>query len=249
MKTSTQRILTTHVGSMPRPEDIQEMLRARQSNQPVDQQAFAERVQSAVAEVVRQQAECGIDIVTDGEISKTGFNAYAYERLTGFELPRGSPGQSPQQSRRDRALFPEYYTEYQRTLPATAAPLVCTGPIAYRGQAAVTMDIAPLKAALQGVQVEEAFLPAIAPGSFARFQNQYYPTEEAFLMAIAEAMREEYKAIVDAGFILQIDDPGLPDTWDLLTPAPTVQAYRQFAELRIAPPSFSDGPLRGPRNP
>jgi 5-methyltetrahydropteroyltriglutamate--homocysteine methyltransferase len=234
MKTSTQRILTTHVGSMPRPEDIQVMLRARQNNQPVDQQAFAARVQSAVAEVVRQQAECGLDIVTDGELSKTGFNAYAYERLTGFEPPRESPGQSPQLSRRDRALFPEYYAEYQRTLPAAAAPVVCTGPIAYRGQAAVAMDIAHLKAALQGLQVEEAFLPAIAPGSFARFQNQYYPTEEAFLMAIAEAMREEYKAIVDAGFILQIDDPGLPDTWDLLTPAPTIQAYRQFAELRIA---------------
>lgn len=234
MQTSTTRMLTTHVGSMPRPEDIQEMMRARQNRQPVDQQAYAARVQSAVAEVVRKQVECGIDIVTDGELSKTSFSAYAYERLTGFELPQAMPGQSPQQARRDRTLFPEYYEEYQRTLPATAAPVVCTAPISYRGQAAVTMDIEHLKAALQELQVEEAFLPAIAPGSFARFQNQYYPTDEAFLMAIAEAMREEYKAIVEAGFILQIDDPGLPDTWDLLNPAPTVQAYRQFAELRIA---------------
>jgi 5-methyltetrahydropteroyltriglutamate--homocysteine methyltransferase len=233
MKFSADRILTTHVGSMPRPADIREMMRSQQSGQPFDQRAFARRVRSAVAEVVRRQVECGIDIVNDGEQSKTSFSAYAYDRLTGFEPPEVAPNIPSQQTRRDRLVFPEYYDEYQRTLPPAAAPVVCTGPISYRGQALVKMDIEHLKSALQEVQVEEAFVPAIAPGSFARFQNQYYATEEAFLFAIAEAMKEEYKAIVDAGFILQIDDPGLPDTWDMLNPALTIPEYRKFAALRV----------------
>jgi 5-methyltetrahydropteroyltriglutamate--homocysteine methyltransferase len=233
MKGSTERVLTTHVGSIPRPADVQEMMRARQNNQPFDPKAFAARVQSAVAEVVRKQVECGIDIVNDGEQSKTSFSAYAYDRLTGFEPPEETPDVPSQQTRRDRQAFPEYYEEYQKTLPAAAAPVVCIGPISYRGQDLVKMDIEHLKAALQGLQVQEAFIPAIAPGSFARFQNQYYPTEEAFLMAIAEAMKEEYRTIVDAGFLLQIDDPGLPGTWDLINPAPTVQEYRKFAALRV----------------
>jgi hypothetical protein len=154
----------------------------------------------------------------------------------GIRAIPGGLGQSPQQSRRDRTLFPEYYEEYQRTLLDPAAPVVCIGPISYRGQALVSMDIAHLKAALQGLQVEEAFLPAIAPSSFARFQNQDYPTEEAFLLAIAEAMHEEYKAIVEAGFILQIDDPGLPDTWDMLNPAPRVITASSVRSRRIAIP-------------
>jgi 5-methyltetrahydropteroyltriglutamate--homocysteine methyltransferase len=110
---------------------------------------------------------------------------------------------------------------------------MCTGPITYRGQAAIKADIANLKTALQGVQAEEAFMTAIAPGSFARGQNLYYDTEEAFLFAIGEAMREEYRAIVEGGFVLQLDDPGLPDTWDMADPEPEVEEYRKFATLRV----------------
>ena len=239
MKTSTDRILTTHVGSIPRPENVRALLRARLGGQAIDEAELAARAAEAVTEVVRRQAEVGLDIVSDGEMSKTSFLAYTDERLTGFvpaaandpsAAPTGAGGAWARRvdSRREWRAFREYYTEYlPREMPLASAPTVCEGPIAYKGQALLQKDLATLKAALQGLHVAEAFVPAIAPAMVGRGQNRYYPTEDAYVFAIAEALKTEYRAIVDAGFILQIDDPGLGETWDMLIPAPPLEDYRK----------------------
>jgi 5-methyltetrahydropteroyltriglutamate--homocysteine methyltransferase len=238
MKTSTDRILTTHVGSLPRPESIRALLRARLGGQPLDEAQLSARVAEAVAEVVRQQAEVGLDVISDGEMSKVSFLGYAEERLTGFvamtadapDVPSSNVGGSWARridTRREWRAFREYYQEYlPRAMPPAAPPSVCQGSIAYKGHALLQRDLSTFKAALSGVHVEEAFVPAIAPGMVGRGQNQYYATDEEYVFAIAEALKTEYKAIVDAGFILQIDDPGLGETWDMLIPAPPLEDYR-----------------------
>ena len=245
MKTSTQRILTTHVGSIPRPENIRALLRARLGGQPIDEAALAARAAEAVTDVVRRQAEVGLDVVSDGEMSKTSFLAYTDARLTGFVSTSAATDPSAAltdagfwtrrvDSRREWRAFREYYTEYlPREMPLAAAPTVCQGPIAYKGQALLEKDLATFKAALQGAAVAEAFVPAIAPAMVGRGQNRHYPTEEAYVFAIAEALRTEYRAIVDAGFILQIDDPGLGETWDMLIPAPPLEDYRKMQARNI----------------
>jgi 5-methyltetrahydropteroyltriglutamate--homocysteine methyltransferase len=230
MKRSTERILTTHVGSLIRPPDLQEMIRARESGNPYDHEALAARVRSAVAEAVRKQVECGIDIVSDGEQGKLGFNTYTNQRLGGFEPRALRPGEHPRPRRRDWDEFPEFYDEYWQTQPVTAPPQVCTGAVTYKREAVVT-DIQNFKEALQGARVEEAFMPAIAP--FYQGENRFYPTEQAFLSAVADALHEEYQAIVAAGFILQIDDPGLPTQWDAQIPAISVAEYRKRAAQRV----------------
>jgi len=230
MKRSTERILTTHVGSLVRPPDLREMIRARESGNPYDREALAARVRSAVAEAVRKQVECGIDIVSDGEQGKLGFNTYTNQRLAGFEPRALRPGEHPRPRRRDWDEFPEFYDEYWQTQPVTAPPQVCTGAVTYKREAVVT-DIQNFKEALQGARVEEAFMPAIAP--FYQGENRFYPTEQAFLTAVADALHEEYQAIVDAGFILQIDDPGLPTQWDAQIPAISVAEYRKRAAQRV----------------
>ena len=245
MKTSTDRILTTHVGSIPRPESIQALLRARVNGQSIDEAQLAARVAEAVTAVVRQQAEVGLDVVSDGEMSKTSFLAYTDDRLTGFvtttaptdpsaAMTGGGVWARRVDSRREWRAFREYYTEYlPREMPLASAPSVCEGPIAYKGQALLEKDLATFKAALQGADVAEAFVPAIAPAMVGRGQNRYYPTEEAYVFAIAEALSTEYRAIVDAGFILQIDDPGLGETWDMLIPAPPLEEYRKMQARNI----------------
>jgi 5-methyltetrahydropteroyltriglutamate--homocysteine methyltransferase len=234
MKRSTDRILTSHAGSLPRPPALLEMNRAKQRGEPIDQSAWEAEVRAGVAAVVRKQVEAGIDIVNDGEYSKGNFLNYGDERLTGFERLPVSSGPTTF-TRRDFQKFADFYRETYPNLGAggRAVQPMCTGPIRYKGQAAVQFDIDNLKAALAGVDMAEAFLPAIAPGTFGRGQNRYYATEEEFLFAIAAALKEEYRAIVDAGFVLQIDDPGLPDTWDLLDPEPSVEAYKTYAMVRI----------------
>jgi 5-methyltetrahydropteroyltriglutamate--homocysteine methyltransferase len=245
MKTSTERILTTHVGSIPRPESIRALLRARLGGQPIDEAALAARAAEAVTEVVRRQAEVGLDVVSDGEMSKTSFLAYTDDRLTGFVTNTAATDPSAAltgagfwsrrvDSRREWRAFREYYTEYlPREMPLASAPTICQGPIAYKGQALLEKDLATFKAALHGAAVAEAFVPAIAPAMVGRGQNRYYPTEEAYVFAIAEALRTEYRAIVDAGFILQIDDPGLGETWDMLIPAPPLEDYRKMQARNI----------------
>ena len=237
MKHSTERILTTHVGSLVRPPDLRQMLRAKESGQPYDRQGLAAHVRRAVAEVVHTQVEAGIDVPSDGEYSKPSFSGYVNERLSGFERRARRPGESPLLNwGRDRKHFREFYEEYDRTQgDSGAAPAVCTGPITYVGQDAVQSDIEHFKAALQGMKVEEAFIPAVAPGTIElQRRNEYYPTAEAYLYAIAEAMREEYRAIVEAGFLLQIDDPRVVTQYDMLDPTPSIAEYRKFATLRIA---------------
>jgi 5-methyltetrahydropteroyltriglutamate--homocysteine methyltransferase len=236
MQRSTDRILTTHVGSLVRPPGLVEIMRAKENGQAYDQQDLAARVRSSVQEVVHKQVETGVDIISDGEYGKPSFSGYVNERLSGFERRLRDPNESPLLNwGRDRQLFREFYEEYDRaTGSASGYPVVCTGPITYQGQAAVQSDIATFKAALAGVNPAEAFIPAVAPGTIElQRRNTYYPTDEAYLFAIAEAMREEYRAIVDAGFVLQLDDPRVVTQYGMPDPAPSIADYRKFAELRV----------------
>jgi len=236
MQRSTKRILTTHAGSLPRPDDLWDTLIAKDAGRPYDQEALARQVRSAVAEVVQQQIASGIDIINDGEESKRSFSTYVRERFHGWEERPPRPDERPSLiSGRDMTEFPEYFASRGGFggSSANARQIFCTGPLTYTGHAAVQADIEHFKAALAGVTVEEAFLPAIAPGTIEHWlRNRYYPSDEAYLSAIADAMREEYQAIVKAGFLLQIDDPDLPDAWQI-HPHMSVPEYRKFAELRV----------------
>jgi len=235
MKRSSERILTTHAGSLPQPADLKAMIVAKNNGQPYDREVFAKRVRSAVAEVVRKQIDCGLDIINDGEVGKPNFSRYARERLSGFVERPAKPEERPSTIfGRDLAEFPEYFQKRLATVRGENLWRVfCNGPLQYIGHAAVQAEIENFKAALGGVKVEEAFLPAVAPGTLEHWlKNDYYPSDEAYLFALAEAMREEYKAIVDAGFLLQIDNPDLPDGWQIY-PEKSVAEYHKYAELRV----------------
>jgi 5-methyltetrahydropteroyltriglutamate--homocysteine methyltransferase len=226
---SIHRLLTTHAGSLPRPPELAELNAAKMRGEAYDHQARSERIPSAVRDVVQQQSEVGLDIINDGECSKTNFLAYAEDRLTGFERAEIGQGFFV---RRDWRMFESFYRDSSWGRRPGGNQPVCTGPIDYRGQDMVKSDIDNLRTAVaESRQPAELFLTAIAPGTFGRGQNRYYPSEEAFLFAIAEAMREEYRAIIEAGLILQIDDPGLPDTWDMLEI--DLDEYRRFAHIRV----------------
>lgn len=235
MKHSMDRILVSHVGSLARPQDLLEMLLARNDGKPYDADALARRARAAVAEVVEKQIECGIDVVNDGELGKANFSRYTKERLHGFiERPAGADFTPTSIFGRDQQEFTEYFNRGGRTaIGHHARVFYCVEPLKYIGQEEVQTDIDTLKAALQGKRYEEAFLPAIAPGTMEHWmKNEFYKTEEEYLFAIAEAMREEYKAIIDAGFVLQIDDPDLADAWQM-HPTMTLDDYRKYQELRI----------------
>jgi 5-methyltetrahydropteroyltriglutamate--homocysteine methyltransferase len=241
MKHSQRRILTTHVGSLVRPKEMVDILQRKEDGQPFTAQERAV-LAGHVAEAVRLQAECGVDIPSDGEYSKTGFSQYVTDRLTGFELRTDLPARGRARSR-DRTRFSEAYREIEsseQSAPTSTGQsqrlvhVVCTGPITYRGQAALETDLANFKTALAGQPFEEAFIPAVAPGTIElQRANHFYRTEEEYLNAIAEAMRTEYRAIVDAGFVLQIDDPRMVTEYDSMDPAPTPEEYRRFATVRI----------------
>jgi 5-methyltetrahydropteroyltriglutamate--homocysteine methyltransferase len=235
MQLSTDRILTTHVGSLPRPDDLFEMMLAKMDGEPVDETAYAERVQRAVADIVKQQVATGLDVVNDGEMGKPSFITYATQRLAGLEKREGTRP-SPFSNTRETRDFPEYYQSTvaeQVGARRRRALMVCTGPIKYKGRDALKFDLEALKAALGGVDATEAFVPAIAPSNIeTTTPNEYYPTAEAYVFAIAEAMREEYKAIIDAGFLLQIDDPFLV-TYYIMRPDLDIAACRKWAELRV----------------
>ena len=236
MKNSSSRILTTHVGSLVRPPDLVALSRAKENGDPFDQEELAFQVRSSVAAVVKQQAEAGIDIPSDGEYGKPSFSGYVNERLTGFQRRPRNPDESPILNwGRDRKAFLEFYQEYEGVIRSSLVdPVVCTGPIAQTGQTAVQTDIENFKAALTGVIVEEAFIPAVAPGTVeGQRRNEYYPTVKEYLYAIADAMREEYRTIVDAGFLLQIDDPRIVTQYDMIDPAPTTEQFREAASLRV----------------
>jgi 5-methyltetrahydropteroyltriglutamate--homocysteine methyltransferase len=235
MKRSTDRILTTHAGSLPQPDDLKEMLAAKNSGRLYDQKAFARRAREVVAQVVNKQIECGLDIINDGEAGKPNFSRYARERLSGFVERDARPGERPSMIfGRDLAEFPEYFQKRSGSLRGENVKRVfCNGPLRYAGHAAVKADIENFKRALEGKRFEEAFLPAIAPGTIEHWmKNDFYPSDEAYLFAIADAMSEEYQAIVDAGFLLQIDDPDLPDGWQFNSHM-ELDEYRKYAELRV----------------
>lgn len=236
MKRSTDRILTTHVGSLIRPPELLEFFRAKQSGQPYDEAAYARCLKDSVAAVVRKQAEMGVDIVSDGEFGKSiSWSQYVLERLSGFERRPFRGGVNPFTRGLDRTRFPEFYAELDaRDVVETVRDSVCVAPIEYAGQALLQRDIDDFKAALQGVKVEEAFLPVAAPASvIPDRKNEYYKNEEDLIRAIGHAMRTEYKMIIDAGFLLQLDDARAAVTYDRMVPPASFEEYRKWVGLHM----------------
>jgi 5-methyltetrahydropteroyltriglutamate--homocysteine methyltransferase len=230
MQTSTRCILTTHAGSLPRPKDLLDMLAAKEAGQPVDEAERERRLPAAVKEVVQKQIELGIDVVDDGEYSKPSFVTYVNERLGGFEIDTEAPRRGPWVGSREELAFPEFYSALH--VGSRSNRMVCTGPVVYKGHAQLQRDLKNLRAAL-GNSKTEAFVPAISPSNVEEWQrNAYYKTDEEYIVAIGEAMREEYKAIVDAGFILQIDDPRLVSYY-LVRPNATIAECRKWAARRV----------------
>jgi 5-methyltetrahydropteroyltriglutamate--homocysteine methyltransferase len=253
----SQTIRTTHAGSLPRPEDLAAANRARQDQGGTDDAAFEEQLAQAVADVVARQRELGIDIVNDGEYGHAmgdrydygAWWSYVFPRLGGLELAevellaapqsRSRPGEVALASfaeRRDWQQFSEAYAD-----PSSGAALpnrprvtpVARGPITYTGQEAVQRDIAHLTAALEAQGLSDGYLNSVAPASCARFPNEYYDDDEAMIYACADAMREEYTAIIDAGLMLQLDDPAIAENWDQINPAPSVEDYQRFTRVRV----------------
>jgi 5-methyltetrahydropteroyltriglutamate--homocysteine methyltransferase len=257
MKASSDHILTSHAGSLPRPDDLIAANRARETGEATDERGFQETLRGAVAQVVRRQRDLGIDVPGDGEFGKAvghrvNYGAwwnYAFHHLGGLEL--GGPSldtRAPRQSRpgeivltsaanrRDRRRFAAAYGDRESGIwmgPRPATGPVCVGPLTYIGQDAIKVDIGNFKPAMQAAGVEEGFMTAVAPGSAYRIPNTYYDTDEEFLYACAEAMREEYKAILDAGLVLQLDDPATATGWDMIDPEPTVADYKKFIMVRV----------------
>ena len=256
MRTSQYHILASHVGSLPRPDALIEANRALDAGEATNPGAFEATLSAAVVDVVRYQRELGIDVPGDGEFGKSmaqrvnygSWWRYSWQRLAGIE-----PGEqtlyemAPQRSvpghivltsfgdRRDRTRFAAAYNDPDSgitTGPRPPAP-VCVGPLSYAGHDMIRHDIANFKSALAASGVEEGFMTAVAPGSCSRIGNRYYKSEEEFLYACAEAMREEYKAIVEAGIVLQLDDPAIAENWDMVNPEPSVEDYKNFSRVRV----------------
>ena len=228
MKRSNDRILVSHAGVLPRPDDLQALV--QDGGEP-----FRQKLPAAVTEVVRRQASMGIDIVNDGELSKTrGFSEYVRDRLTGVGEGKETHKRLNIMAR-DAVDFPGFVgSKFSRFLhsPSRGATTTCVGPIGYAGAQATQADIVNMMTALQGLDVD-AYLPAIAPGTIEHWlRDEHYRSPEAFVFAIADAIHEEYKAIVDAGFLLQIDDPDLPDGWQMF-PDMSIAQYRRYAALRV----------------
>jgi 5-methyltetrahydropteroyltriglutamate--homocysteine methyltransferase len=260
MKRSTDRIITTHSGSLSRPPDLLALNRARAQGEKVDEAGYEQCLSAAIAQVVRRQRDAGVDVPDDGEFPKPmaaqfDYGAwwnYAFARLEGFVPAESVPESKHKKSgvaelaltsfgnRRDWQKFSEFYQDPESTSTLLGSAVrrsrrrpVCTGPLKYIGQAAIAADIAKLKAAMAAAGVDEGFMCSISPGSFARGENLHYHTGEEFVFAAADAMREEYKAIVDAGIVLQIDDPSLPDNWDMIDPEPPLNEFKKFERARL----------------
>jgi 5-methyltetrahydropteroyltriglutamate--homocysteine methyltransferase len=257
MRTSRDRILTSHAGSLPRTEELIEANRQREVGGMKEEPRFQALLRTAVADVVKRQKDLGIDVPGDGEYGKSmghkinyrAWWSYSFHRLGGLTLrglnlydfpPRRSePGKvvlSSFSDRRDRNRFKAAYSDPDSgvsTGPRTNDWPVCTGPLTYAGHAAIKADIDNFKAALAAAGVEEGFMTSIGPGSCSRIGNEYYKTDEEFLWACADAMREEYKAIIDAGLVLQIDDPSIAENFDQINPEPSVADYQKFTMQRV----------------
>jgi 5-methyltetrahydropteroyltriglutamate--homocysteine methyltransferase len=251
MKRSTERIVTSHAGSLPRPEALQSAW-AKAADQ-AEQAKLEELLRHSVNDIVQAQAKAGVDVPNDGELGKpmraasdlAAWGTYIFGRLSGFgptppgkgAPDRAQPGQPMRivGERWEQRAFPQFYST-SGLIPATASRPSCIGPLAYTGEQALKRDLVNLRSAAEAAGVGEVFVTSIAVGSlemFCRGQNLHYPTAEAFLEAIADALAVEYRAIVDAGFVLQLDDPGLPDTWDMLDPHPDLEDYKRYALVRV----------------
>jgi 5-methyltetrahydropteroyltriglutamate--homocysteine methyltransferase len=253
MMRSVDHVLTTHAGSLPRPDELREAW-SRPISGPQEEAAHQALLQKSVADVVAEQKKHGVDIPNDGEFGKpmrsatdlAAWGTYIFGRVSGFgptptgtEAPERAISGQPMRivgQRWEQREFPGFYTEYISGIARPAGRPTCLAALSYSGEDALRRDLANLKTAADADGVKEAFVTSIAVGSlemFCRGQNRHYPTAEKFLEGIALALRVEYRAIVDAGFILQLDDPGLPDTWDMLDPQPSIQAYKRYAMLRV----------------
>ncbi|MBA8826502.1 5-methyltetrahydropteroyltriglutamate--homocysteine methyltransferase [Saccharopolyspora lacisalsi] len=256
MRSSTNGILTTQAGSLPRPDELIELNASRRDGE-VDDAKYRARLDEAVSDLVARQRRTGLDFVGDGEFGKAtsqkvdygAWWSYSFQRLGGLELAdtslletthRGSSTGDPVltsfANRRDRVRFADAYADPTSGVSvgggASRFP-VCRGPLTYTGQEAVQADIAAFKQALAAAGLDEGFMTSIAPGSCSRIGNEYYDSDEEFLHACADAMREEYKAIVDAGLVLQLDDPAIAENWDQMNPAPSVEDYKRFTMRRV----------------
>ena len=254
MRSSQDRILTSHAGSLPRPDAL---IEANKNRATVDEGWFQGQLSTAVADVVARQKALGIDLPGDGEFGKAmgsrvnygAWWSYSFQRLGGlamtgpglYDVPaqRSRPGAVVLTSfgdRRDRTRFQSAYNDPESgitTGPRAPHTPVCVGPLTYTGHAAIAADVANFKAALAASGIEEGFMTSVAPGSASRIGNEYYKTDDDFLFACADAMREEYKAIIDGGLILQLDDPSIAENWDQINPEPTVAEYQAFSMRRV----------------
>ncbi|MDA0172981.1 cobalamin-independent methionine synthase II family protein [Solirubrobacter taibaiensis] len=232
---------TTHVGSLVRPDELIDYLRKRDAGEAYDEAAYAECLQRSVHEVVVKQRDAGIDIVSDGEYGKSAWNYYVYERLGGIELRphkvEHADFAAVNQGPTDWARFPDFYAGYfanEQEYEGPGGEWACVAPVTYTGHEVIQRDIANLKAAMEAAGVSEGFLPVVAPASaFPELIDDHYGSEEAALMGIAEALREEYKAIVDAGLYVQIDDAYIPFMYDVFVPPGTMDDYLKWAQPRI----------------
>ncbi len=233
MRTSGDHILTTHVGSLPRPADLHAMSVSRRNGESIDEADYEVRVRKAVTDIVRKQADIGIDIVDDGEMSKPSFITYINERLGGFEVDNTHRNQSPWVGSREVRAFPDYYKPQLANVHTRHTHYVCTAPIKYRGAQRLKTDLDNLKTALSPVKVAEAFVPATSVSSIEDWnRNAYYKSDEEYLFALAEAMGEEYRAIVDAGFLLQVDEPRLV-TYYVTHPDLSLEQCRTWIAKRV----------------
>jgi len=227
LKRSTTRILTTHTGSLPRPWDLVDLIIAKQAGSPTDEAALAQRVSQAVTEVVQKQADVGVDVLNDGEQSKAGYATYVMDRMTGFG------GDSPALPRSDWADFPEAHERIMSSLAVITRP-ACNGPVASKGGNEVQTDISNLKAGVSAAKSEEAFMTAASPGVIALFLvNQHYPSREAYMSVLVDLMKVEYKAIVDAGFLLQVDCPDLAMGRHMEWPTFSNSEFLKVAEANV----------------
>jgi 5-methyltetrahydropteroyltriglutamate--homocysteine methyltransferase len=257
MRHSQTQILTSHVGSLPRPDELIAANRAREVDEGADEAGFELLLRASVGDIVRRQQGLGIAVPNDGEFGKSvthrvhygAWWSYAFQRWGGIELGAPGPyGRTPrvsrpgeialtsQDDRRDRTRFAAAYGDPESGVsmgPRPSTGPVCVAPLTYTGHAALEADIANLQAALDAAGVAEGFLTAVAPGSAYRIGNRHYQTDDEFLYACAEVMREEYKAIVDSGLILQLDDPATATGWDMITPEPELADYKKFTMVRI----------------
>ena len=242
MKRSTDRILTTHAGRLAGSDDLQEKTRAIQRGDSLDIDAVMPQIRSEMVDVIRKQADAGIDVISDGELGKIGFSlAYYSRRMEGLSSRPVKEGEAAMMSGHtgERIEFAEFYDSLVMGGVRGFGPrnrTVVSGPLKYIGHEEVKQDVELFKETLaqSGVKPEETFMCVLAPGWLEHFfYNEYYETDEEYLFALAEAIGEEYKAVVDAGFVLQLDDPGLPDTYDMIVPNPSIEEYRKFAKLRV----------------